>query len=160
MHLKDYFLLFYFKYEKWCKKPFELRISKQRDLNLCCSQTFTYICLYSFAWRMLMSVWVCSNIIPEREHHFFSSNNFSPFSFNLWSEDCLIHKFIERKCVLCLFPSPFPIQKLGKEIHIWGNIFPSSVYLLRGYFILLKRNRLFLRVKFIQSNKYSTIWFL
>lgn len=57
----------------------------------------------------------------------------------------------EEMCSLCLFPSPFPIQKLGKEIHIWGNVFPPSVYLLRGYFILLKRNRLFLRVKFIQS---------
>lgn len=64
----------------------------------------------------------------------------------------------EEMCSLCLFPSPFPIQKLGKEIHIWGNVFSLSVYLLRGYFVLLKRNRLkkknnrlFLRVKFMQS---------
>lgn len=47
--LLDCFLLFYFKCEKWCKKPFELRVSKQRNQwNLCCSQTFTSTCLYSF----------------------------------------------------------------------------------------------------------------
>lgn len=102
-----------------------------------------------FACRMLMSVWVCSNIILQREHHFFSSSNFSPFSLNLWSEDCLIHMFIERN--LCLFPFSLPNPETGQGNTYLRKRFPPSVYLLRGYFILLKRNRLFLRVKFIQS---------
>lgn len=127
-----------------------MRVSKQRNLwNLCCSQTFTYTCLYSFC---LQNVNVCLGLFKHNSLKgalLFLIKQFQSFFFEPMIRGLFDTHVHREECLLVPFSLPNP--ETGQGNTYLRKCFPPSVYLLRGYFILLKRNRLFLRVKFIQS---------
>lgn len=100
--------------------------------------TYTLLCFLTAEY-----VNVCPRVLEGscfKSSPLFLIKWFQSCSLNLWSEDCLIHKSLERKCVffLSLPLLPHNLGTGGKEIHIQGNLF-FPMCLLRGcYFILLK----------------------